>query len=80
MSDRPSRAVVASFLFIALLGYFTWRLVRPGGAPAFEQRVNRPLPPLDLGAGRAGQGSLTSAALATGKPQLLNLFASWCVP
>lgn len=80
MSGRPSRAVVASFLFIALVGYFAWRLVRPSGPPAFEQTVSRPMPTLDLAAGRTGQAPLTTTSFATGKPQLLNLFASWCVP
>ncbi len=68
------------FVFIALVGALSWRLVHPAGTAVYSQMVNRPVPAFNLPSGRAGEEPLTAASLATGKPHLLNLFASWCVP
>ncbi|MEO7786936.1 MAG: redoxin family protein [Sphingomicrobium sp.] len=68
------------FFFIALVAVFTWRLVYPPGTAVYSQLVNREIPPLSLPSARPGQPPVTSASLATGKPQLVNLFGSWCVP
>jgi cytochrome c biogenesis protein CcmG/thiol:disulfide interchange protein DsbE len=71
--------LVPVLVFVALVGYFAAGLTRdPHLVPSVL--IGRPvpaftLPPLPgLGAG------LDSAALATGRPQLLNVFASWCAP
>ena len=68
--------LVPVLVFVALVGYFAAGLTRdPHLVPSVL--IGRPvpaftLPPLPgLGAG------LDSAALATGRPQLLNVFASW---
>ena len=42
--------------------------------------VGRPAPHLDLPALRQGDPPLTDALLKTGKPVLVNFFASWCAP
>jgi cytochrome c biogenesis protein CcmG/thiol:disulfide interchange protein DsbE len=42
--------------------------------------VGRPLPAFQLAAIVPTAPGVTSAELATGKPRLVNLFASWCVP
>jgi cytochrome c biogenesis protein CcmG/thiol:disulfide interchange protein DsbE len=42
--------------------------------------VGRPVPAFALPPILPGIPGFTSAELATGKPRLVNLFASWCVP
>lgn len=45
-----------------------------------SQMVGKPMPAFSLPAAIAERPALTSADLASGKPQLLNIFASWCLP
>lgn len=42
--------------------------------------VGKPVPVFSLPALRAGEAQITDADLKTGKPILVNFFASWCVP
>jgi cytochrome c biogenesis protein CcmG/thiol:disulfide interchange protein DsbE len=42
--------------------------------------VERPLPQFVLPAALPGKPGLDAADLASGKPRLLNIFASWCIP
>jgi len=74
----PRRVLI--FLFIALVGAATWRLIHPAGTAVYSQLVNRVIPRMSLPSARPGQPPVTSASLATGKPHLVNLFGSWCVP
>jgi cytochrome c biogenesis protein CcmG/thiol:disulfide interchange protein DsbE len=67
-------------LIIWILGTFAWRLVQPDDPTIRSQLVNREVPQFALPAVLPGTQGLTSTDLATGKPRLLNLFASWCVP
>jgi cytochrome c biogenesis protein CcmG, thiol:disulfide interchange protein DsbE len=67
-------------LIIWLLGMFAWRLIQPNDPTIRSQLVNRELAAFELPAAVPGSSGLRSADLATGKPRLLNLFASWCVP
>jgi cytochrome c biogenesis protein CcmG/thiol:disulfide interchange protein DsbE len=67
-------------LAIWILGTFAWRLVQPDDPTIRSQLVNRDVPAFELPAAVPGTPGLRSADLATGKPRLLNLFASWCVP
>lgn len=64
-------------LFVALVG---WGLVRPKDDTVRSRFVGQPLPEFSLPPAADGKPGLTRAAMATGKPRLLNLFASWCVP
>src|SRR5216683_8285896 len=69
-------------LTLALMaGFFAWSLLA-GRDPAAigSVLVGRPAPRLDLPALRAGDPPLTDALLKTGKPVLVNFFASWCAP
>jgi len=63
-----------------ILGTFAWRLIEPNDPTIRSQLVNRELPAFELAAAAPGNAGLKSTDLATGKPRLLNLFASWCVP
>jgi len=66
---------------VIMAGFFGWSLLS-GRDPASigSVIVNRPAPPLAAPALREGEPALTSDLLKTGKPVLLNFFASWCTP
>ncbi len=69
-------------LTLALMaGFFAWSLLA-GRDPAAigSVLVDRPAPPLDLPALRRDDKPLTDALLRTGKPTIVNFFASWCTP
>ncbi|MGN6277292.1 MAG: DsbE family thiol:disulfide interchange protein [Sphingomonas sp.] len=61
-------AVVASGLF------------RPSDHLVHSQMVGKPLPKFDLPAMVPEAPGLASTSLADGRPKLLNVFASWCIP
>ena len=67
-------------LVVWIVGTFAWRLIEPNDPTIRSQLVNRSIPPFELAAAVPGAAGLKSADLSTGKPRLLNLFASWCVP
>ena len=69
-------------LTLALMtGFFAWSLLA-GRDPAAigSVMVGRPAPRLDVPALTPGELPLGDAMLRTGKPVLLNFFASWCAP
>ena len=77
-----SRAIrlLPIILLIWILGIFAWRLIQPDDPTIRSQLVNREVPAFDLPPLVPGIAGLNSTSLATGKPRLVNLFASWCVP
>ena len=68
-------------MLVVLAGFFGWSLLS-GRDPASigSVMVGRPAPPLDLRPLRDGDKPITDALLRTGKPTLVNFFASWCTP
>ena len=66
---------------LVLAGFFGWSLLS-GRDPASigSAVVNRPAPPLAAPSLREGEPALTDALLRSGKPVLINFFASWCAP
>src|SRR5262245_57683065 len=64
-----------------MAGFFAWSLLA-GRDPASigSVMVGRPAPRLDLPALADGQPPLSDALLKSGKPVLVNFFASWCAP
>ena len=67
-------------LFLAIVSVLVWRLAHPGDALIRSKLTDRPVPAFALAAAAPGKPGLATTDLATGKPHLVNLFASWCVP
>ena len=68
--------VVAGALFVL----FAVQLSRPKDEFVESAMIGKPMPRFDLPAIVADRPGLSSADLADGRPKLLNIFASWCVP
>jgi len=66
-------------LFLVLVGALVWRLVHPADTTIRSQLAGKPVPAFTLAAAIPGKPGLASVDL-NGRPHLLNLFASWCVP
>lgn len=67
-------------LLAALLGLFVHGLINPADTDVPSAFVGNPLPAFNLPAATADRPGLATAAFHGGKPRLLNIFASWCVP
>jgi cytochrome c biogenesis protein CcmG/thiol:disulfide interchange protein DsbE len=65
---------------LILIAAFVWRLANPPDSSVPSRMVGQAVPAFQLAAAVPTLPGLTSAELATGKPRLVNLFASWCVP
>lgn len=70
--------------FAAVAAVFAVQLANPSDGFLTSQLIDEPAPVTDaptLGAsGADADGRLTNADLATGRPVLVNFFASWCPP
>ncbi|WP_416464140.1 redoxin family protein [Sphingomonas sp. VDB2] len=67
-------------LFLAFVGLFASGLFKPDDRVIHSRLVGQLLPAFSLPAAASDRPALASTQLATGKPRLLNIFASWCVP
>ncbi|KUR81260.1 DsbE family thiol:disulfide interchange protein [Novosphingobium sp. Fuku2-ISO-50] len=67
-------------IFGGLFALFVHGLMRPADNNVPSTFVGNPLPQFDLPAAAADRPGLATSAFRTGKPRLLNVFASWCVP
>lgn len=76
-----SRAVRFAPLVVMLLivAALVWRLATPASNEVPSKLEGQPLPAFALGAGLPGKPPLANTDL-TGRPRILNVFASWCVP
>jgi cytochrome c biogenesis protein CcmG/thiol:disulfide interchange protein DsbE len=63
-----------------LFGAFVYRLTTPNDTLIQSQWINKPMPLFDLPPATAGVEGLKSSQLADGRPRLVNVFASWCIP
>lgn len=68
--------VIVSLLF----GMFVYRLSAPEDRTIESRWINQPMPLFDLPPATAGVAGLKSSDLADGRPRLVNIFASWCIP
>lgn len=64
-------------LFVALVAY---GLLWPASKEVPSRFVGQALPEFDLPPAADGRPGLKRSDLADGKPRLLNVFASWCIP
>lgn len=67
-------------LFALFIGLFVGGLMKPDDHVITSKMVGKPLPAFTLPAAASDRPGLNARELATGKPRLLNIFASWCVP
>ncbi len=67
-------------LFSAFCVLVAVQLIRPAEREVESTMIGKPLPQFELRAASADRPGLTTADLADGRPKLLNVFASWCVP
>jgi cytochrome c biogenesis protein CcmG, thiol:disulfide interchange protein DsbE len=75
------RIVWAPLIAFILLGSFlTYGLARPDDRTITSKMVGARVPDFALPPATPGLPGVTSAELATGRPHLVNIFASWCVP
>jgi cytochrome c biogenesis protein CcmG/thiol:disulfide interchange protein DsbE len=63
-----------------LFGVFGYSLMHPASRDIPSQWVGHPMPPFNLPAAATNRPGFAFANLAYGKPKLVNIFASWCVP
>ena len=67
-------------LLLVLLAGLVWRLATPSNTNVPSKLEGKPVPAFDLGPGIGSKPALSSRDLATGRPHIVNIFASWCVP
>jgi cytochrome c biogenesis protein CcmG/thiol:disulfide interchange protein DsbE len=67
-------------LLLLVVAALVWRLATPTDTNVPSKLAGEPVPAFALPAMLPGKAGLTSADLATGRPRLVNIFASWCVP
>lgn len=63
------------FVVLAVLG-----LMRPADTNVASAMIGKPLPEFQLRAAVDDRPGLSHTDLSDGKPRLLNVFASWCLP
>lgn len=67
-------------LFIGFIQFVAWQLRHPAAREVESAMISQPLPVFALKPATADRPGLASTDYTTGKPRLLNIFASWCVP
>lgn len=77
--SQPLRFVPLALLLV-FVAFVTWRLSNPADTTIRSQLEGKPVPGFALQPALAGRAALLSRDLSTGKPHLVNIFASWCVP
>jgi len=84
MSEKPKAPRWTLWLPLALFAGFVvlvvGGLVRPKNNDIASQMIGKPLPAFSLPAGSDSRPALDSSHFKGGKPRLLNIFASWCIP
>ncbi len=67
-------------ILIAFVGAVAWRLSSPADEKIPSRLIGQPIPAFALAPALPSRPGLSSTDLATGRPRLVNVFASWCVP
>ncbi|WP_068072603.1 DsbE family thiol:disulfide interchange protein [Novosphingobium lentum] len=68
-------ALFAGFFVLVMFGLF-----RPANREVSSAMIGKPLPAFDLRPATTDKPGLAVAKFQDGKPKLLNIFASWCIP
>lgn len=66
--------------FVLVFALVASGLIKPGDRTIKSAMVGKPLPRIALPALLPDRPGVASADFAKGKPRLLNVFASWCIP
>lgn len=77
--SRATRFAPLALLLLVIVA-LVWRLASPADTNVHSTLEGKPVPAFTLAAILPNKPALASADLATGRPRLLNVFASWCVP
>ena len=67
-------------LLLLIIAALVWRLATPANTNVPSKLEGKPVPAFALAAILPNKPPLSSADLATGKPHIVNVFASWCIP
>jgi cytochrome c biogenesis protein CcmG, thiol:disulfide interchange protein DsbE len=67
-------------MFFAFFGVVAHGLMNPTTSTITSKMIGKPAPRFSLPSAAPGIEGLGSANLTDGKPKLLNIFASWCIP
>jgi cytochrome c biogenesis protein CcmG/thiol:disulfide interchange protein DsbE len=67
-------------VFAIFGGLFLRPLLSPPQSDIPSALIGQPIPDFELAPGAEGRPGLTSADLRDGRPRLVNIFASWCLP
>jgi cytochrome c biogenesis protein CcmG, thiol:disulfide interchange protein DsbE len=67
-------------LGLLLFGLFYFGLKKPDDHTIVSQMVGKPLPEFTAPPALPGQPGAATADYRSGKPRLINVFASWCLP
>lgn len=67
-------------LFLGLAALFVVGMLWPASKDVASRFVGQPLPQFNLPAANDDRPGLSRTDFVGGKPRLLNVFASWCVP
>jgi cytochrome c biogenesis protein CcmG/thiol:disulfide interchange protein DsbE len=71
---------VPLLVFLAFLWIFAFGLKREPQTAIRSHMIGKPMPDFALQPSVPGHAGLAIADLRSGKPRLVNVFASWCVP
>ena len=78
MNERMKWAPLIAFILLG--SALTYGLATPDDTNITSKMIGASVPSFVLPPATAGLPGLSSSDLATGKPHLVNIFASWCVP
>src|SRR4051794_21142343 len=77
--SRAARFAPLAFLFAVIVA-LVWRLATPVDTDVRSTMEGKPVPAFSLPAALPSKPALASSDLISGRPHLVNVFASWCVP
>ena len=71
---------VPLLVLMVFVGAVAWRLASPPDEKITSKMIGRQVPAFALAPAVPGKPGLSSSDLASGRPRMINVFASWCVP